>query len=437
MANVSPPERDIALLPFEQSLNGLAVPGISSVTFFDVNKDGGFEAARAQLEAKVAEIVAANPWLTGRLVRSGACCCGAVWLRLPADPAAEPTERFFGVAECPEAIFAGSASPSNSYAQICKAAIPFLVPMGLSSIGSKAPLFRCTLLRSANAATQRFALVVSLSHTIGDGATYYQLYGMLSSASRVRALSPVRNTRFEAKKREIIGGQEDAWLMTAGMTLQVVRSKALRWKPKIAFRTVSLDWVARQKAAHAATVASDPMLPPFVSTNDLLVSWFFKRTRCAHALMAVNFRGKFVDDLGLTADDAGNYEAFELMCAPDFETPALVRQSLAKLRRCAEPPTRVPGFCASAAGRLGIATSWAGSLYQPLELSGGSQALHLPIFDAGEMCHDLILVFFAQPGKLALMLSVRDVTEAELDQEEAIDEKLSALADVNNSSSQS
>ena len=45
-----------------------------------------------------------------------------------------------------------------------------------------------------------FALVVSMNHTLGDGHTYYSLYGMLSSDTDVEALDPVRVADFEEAK---------------------------------------------------------------------------------------------------------------------------------------------------------------------------------------------------------------------------------------------
>ncbi|MBC8391834.1 MAG: hypothetical protein H8E17_04630, partial [Deltaproteobacteria bacterium] len=41
-----------------------------------------------------------------------------------------------------------------------------------------------------------FALVVSMNHTLGDGHTYYKLYGMLSADTDVEVLDPVRVADF-------------------------------------------------------------------------------------------------------------------------------------------------------------------------------------------------------------------------------------------------
>jgi hypothetical protein len=60
-----------------------------------------------------------------------------------------------------------------------------------------------------------FALIVSMNHTMGDGHTYYRLYGMLDACHEVEALDPVRVPGFEEAKTEIIGEDESAMLSSA------------------------------------------------------------------------------------------------------------------------------------------------------------------------------------------------------------------------------
>ena len=47
--------------------------------------------------------------------------------------------------------------------------------------------------------------MVSMNHTMGDGHTYYRLYGMLDANQEVEALDPVRVPGFEEAKTEVIG----------------------------------------------------------------------------------------------------------------------------------------------------------------------------------------------------------------------------------------
>ena len=58
-------------------------------------------------------------------------------------------------------------------------------------------------------------------------------------------------------------------------------------------------WVAEQKAAHDPTGGV-----PYVSTSDVLASWFFQRGKYDCGMMLLNFRN-LVHDLKNT--DAGNY----------------------------------------------------------------------------------------------------------------------------------
>ena len=44
---------------------------------------------------------------------------------------------------------------------------------------------------------------------------------------------------------------------------------------------------------------------PYVSTNDIITSWFFRTRNHDYGMMLVNFRNRIC---GLTDTDAGNYE---------------------------------------------------------------------------------------------------------------------------------
>ena len=62
-----------------------------------------------------------------------------------------------------------------------------------------------SLLRATSAHEGPYALVVSLSHVLGDGATYYELYHMLDHLASVRKLSPARNAAFDATQKAMLG----------------------------------------------------------------------------------------------------------------------------------------------------------------------------------------------------------------------------------------
>ena len=60
-----------------------------------------------------------------------------------------------------------------------------MVPNGATSIKEKSPIFKCYVLKQAQS---KFALIVSLSHVVGDRHTFYKMHNMLGQDS---VLSPV------------------------------------------------------------------------------------------------------------------------------------------------------------------------------------------------------------------------------------------------------
>ncbi|EOD19656.1 hypothetical protein EMIHUDRAFT_444879 [Emiliania huxleyi CCMP1516] len=132
-------------------------------------------------------------------------------------------------------------------------------------------------------------------------------------------------------------------------------------------RTFHVDetYIAAQKAAAKASGAS-----AFVSTNDVITSWFLQRGGFGLGMMAVNFRGRLPD---APMSLAGNYESVVLYRLADVATPSLLRRSLAKLRRAATPSTDLPSSREHLGLRCGMVSNWS-SFAKPVELPGASQA---------------------------------------------------------------
>merc|ERR1712046_43074 len=160
---------------------------------------------------------------------------------------------------------------------------------------------------------------------------------------------------------------------------------------------VDEEWVGVQKKA--ATAEGEV---PFVSTNDIITSWFFRKVGASAAIMAINLRGRVA---GAEDHIAGNYESGLVYRPADFATPALIRKSLAKLRRAASPPTSLPSAVEHMRGFLGRATNWS-TFARPVELPGGAaQSLHIPVTNLGPTALPPnvtgMIIFRANSGRLA------------------------------------
>ena len=79
---------------------------------------------------------------------------------------------------------------------------------------------------------------------------------------------------------------------------------------------------------------------PFVSTNDVVMSWFFQTSCCDHAFMTINFRNRLKGHSNL---HAGNYFNHLLFQQEDVASAALIRRAVQTCRRAVTVPN-MPSF---------------------------------------------------------------------------------------------
>mmetsp|Transcript_28905 Transcript_28905/g.39888 ORF Transcript_28905/g.39888 Transcript_28905/m.39888 type:complete len:151 (+) Transcript_28905:802-1254(+) len=121
--------------------------------------------------------------------------------------------------------------------------------------------------------------------------------------------------------------------------------------------------------------------------------------------MAMNMRGRITN---LDSKDVGNYENFLAYRPRDYQTPALIRQSVIRFTRAGRPRTQLPSFWELLCdGRMSIISNWC-SFYGDLELPGCKQLMHVPVYDlVGETApgEAMCCVFRPRGDKLAVMLA--------------------------------
>ena len=69
-------------------------------------------------------------------------------------------------------------------------------------------LWRMTLIPDSDMPTQRFALIVSMWHMLGDGHTFFAVYNMLNSNNPILTLTPERNFSWVKDVEETMGIEE-------------------------------------------------------------------------------------------------------------------------------------------------------------------------------------------------------------------------------------
>jgi len=382
-------EVSVTLLKEEGSMMAYA-GAVSTITFF--TGPAPVETVRERLAA----VVAANPWLAGRLEKRK----GEKLWRLTYDPAGPLRDGMFTVASPGEYNVQGV-----SYAAIHKVlkGSQLEVKGGSKAVNKDAVALKCTLVPDAD----KWALVVSISHTIADGYTYYAVYNMLSTSAAITALSPARKDSFSVDLAGAVGTAETKLYWSTGFLLNCAGSMLFGGKVQSRCRLVDPAKVAAGKAS-----AKNDGDSAFVSTNDLLVAGWAKLTRAQLLEMPINLRNRLP---GITDADAGNYEWVVFYQEEDCQRPGQIRKSLTatpgKYVRCGqEPPRRLRSGWSLSRARYAIITNWA-TFAKPLELPGCEQRLHMPFFNIAEVPCEIAFIFRATATETGVLMLTRHMRE--------------------------
>jgi hypothetical protein len=244
----------------------------------------------------------------------------------------------------------------------------------------------------------QFAIIMSLSHVIGDGFTFYRLHNMLCFAEEITELIVDRIPNSDKLMEAALGVRESQYMKgfwyTAGVIMCAMYTLHKETAMKQQILCLDTDKIQAMKAEHVPT---DEV--PFVSTNDIIFSWFCKASKACEALMIVNFRNRLD---GFTMNHAGNYIDSLLLLKPDFGTPSLVRQSLAQLKRV-HTHTTFPSFLQAWLGDKIIVSNWV-TFKKPCQIPHCEEGVHAPLFDAREfpLHFGLIYVIARTPTTLGI-----------------------------------
>ncbi|CAK4099354.1 unnamed protein product [Aphanomyces euteiches] len=245
---------------------------------------------------------------------------------------------------------------------------PLEVQSGLSVLNTDLPLIRIHWIKISDT---RGALFFSLSHGLGDGDTYYRLYGMLSAGKPIEALTVDRLVDFEARAEAAIKGGNDGMAMLKNplFLCNLMSNVVVGQTAVTVMRTFNSAWIEQEKAKYKSLSPTG-----YVSTNDVITSWVFRKCNCKVGFMAINFRGRVQ---GVENHLAGNYESALGYQPEDYATPALIRESLAVngWRRA-----RSGAFPWMLTGATSVITTWA-TLYAPAHLLGWSMVEHMPVLE--------------------------------------------------------
>lgn len=187
----------IQLSPVEQQLSILELP-IGSISFFE----GDYRAAAAHLQKRCEAIITANPWLAGRLMPIPD-------LMIVYDPYGNDRPPDILQVFEPGTIALKYSTPYNLQSELLGDAV---VLGNDQLVGQNLPLWRVSVIPDAGESDTKFAVVVTMSHAIGDAHTYYKFYNMLHCDADVVTLNPKRIPDYEKAVHEYLGEDEATFL---------------------------------------------------------------------------------------------------------------------------------------------------------------------------------------------------------------------------------
>jgi hypothetical protein len=419
-------KRSVDLLPLERTLALLEAP-IATITFCEreksdmiKNDDDENQDIVEYLQARVTEIVAKNPWLGGWLARDPTTRAVKLYYDETGEQINGPIFRAF-----PSEIGLSRDTPYEQYGSLFEGH-DVLVQGNAEIINcDRQPLWRVSVVPDQNSPRDRLALVVSMSHIVGDGFTYFRILNMLGNHAPIEAMNPVRRPhQFNEQLAQFVGLDEAYYIdkiSKSPLWAVFVKTQDDTIIQRRAF-FLNEEWIEGQKRAwdqavkleqayelygtgndgersieqHLQSTAIAPrsndnfkvsfaahQASSSLTTNDIITSWFFKTANVTAGLMPYNLRNKFPD---LKESDAGNYTTTIPFGVADYGSPLLIQKSRHLGKRT---NANIPLPQHALDNRYGIAVDWR-SFQRKGGLTMGSnkrwrQVLQLPCYKI----HDL------------------------------------------------
>ena len=252
----------VLLFDFEVNHNGYKQP-ISSITWFQ----GDPSIASRLVRDRIKDVMVQNPWLGGVLQRKNRTDFNSpkenaleLVFHKSSVISEEEIDKIFRF-ERTDAINLGM--DLNSLFQVTSKQ-SYQVKVGNDLIDSDEPVLKITIHNNPNE-IDRFALILSLSHMVGDACTFYCIKNMIISSNNIAILNPVRNAKViesieKSLGRSILSGSNGIWVTLLGFLRKVKRSRICKQKIFV----VNQEFIIKEKTLHAEKEGQ----VSYVSSND-------------------------------------------------------------------------------------------------------------------------------------------------------------------------
>lgn len=333
------------LLPNEKSFGFSMLTSVTIMIHFDDEVSSDF------LLKRMLQTMVNNPFLAGRLIRNTS---RQVALRFPSPQSLTSCITQENLAVTHFKVIDHISSPFDSlcYGQMVEYVKDRAVKRGRCCIDKDEPLFLLTLYRYGDGYDQnqegtlgtrkgRSSLLVSMSHVIGDGFTFFRIVDALGasplsneSKAPSRVMDCTRDKSFRASLAQIVGEAslrfQWHWTSITGKLLNLL----INPKRTCALFQLSSSFINQEKRASTG-------MCEYVTTNDVLVSSLASPTLfdCDFINLVVHLRPfLFPTHQNPTQDNiiekAGNYFAAVVLNRAAMTSPANVRAAVqSRLKR--------------------------------------------------------------------------------------------------------
>lgn len=353
--------RLLPLFVYERNLRIIRHTGIGSCTWFE----GDPVQAAVFLKGRARKVLLQNPWLMARVVTYKGQDHLAFNVDDQFDIEQALEDSFFREVECP-------LDPNSSVEAISTYALQRKM---ISNDPKARPGWRVTLLTDKKLG-DHFGVLFSLCHQVGDGQTFYRIYRMLVDPNeKIEALDPRRDIDTVKVRTEILGEGSDAAQDNLATVWHFGFFRYFHLCPRrIKCQNFIIDLEKIAEVKKKVDPERDGV--KFVSTNDIIASWYSMNNKSAFTRMALNFRGR---SPGLGHDLCANFQGFIFLTTPrETHSPAAVRKVVNQINR---PASAFPsGWEILTRGRHSVITNWTSfSGVGKLEPPKCKEMRHLPL----------------------------------------------------------
>jgi len=363
----------------------MPLPPISAVTFYKGVPP------RQYLRKRWIEIVNTNPWLAGRLCKEQPST--RIILKVPPHP--PHADRL-----CTEIGDIG-LRPGMDYDELVKLCLAHTqVKSGVEALERELQL---TQLAVARAGKDHFAIILTISPVIIDGHNFYSIHHMLDPTAQ---LLPLDHSfiHYEAREEvlQAIGAQKYAYTVDRQRSMMGRMAGMLKNDPscKPLLRYVNEDFIAEQKKRHRSSSSSSSSVP-WVSTNDILTSWFVKTTGADYVMMKISWRHRMGN---LTDVVAGNYEGLLHYWSEEADTPQKIRKSISSPPHYGGARPDVPTSFDEVWQTQCFVSNW-GNHYRDVHLPDSELLNHVPILSGSSNVGFTMVIFKTRAKQTAVYIN--------------------------------